>query len=242
MATKSYAGVAYSNGNAPAALLAELNPKGKHGTAGRSRAYLRKDAAAAWNRAIAEVKDKTGLDLTVRGWNRSYAEQRAFFLQRYRAGAYSPYRDYRRWNGVQYGRVTGAAAAVPGYSNHGWGLAVDVNNFGGVGQFSNSRRVKALPILKKHGFTETEGRRVSEPWHLVYDPSQDKGKQNWHWRETTIAVHVRKTPSTSGHIYRTAPKGQRIRVLNGKSKTVAGRLWVQTTRKNWVAAEFTKKV
>lgn len=176
MTVKTFGGTTYSNGNAPAALLAELNPKGLHGTVGRSRAFLRKDAAASWNRAIAEVKAKTGLDLTVRGWNRSYAEQRAFFLYRYSAGAYSRYGDYRYWNGVRYGRVRGAAAAVPGYSNHGWGLAVDVLNFGGVGQFENARRTKAMPILRKHGWTDTEGHRVNEPWHLVYDPAADKGK------------------------------------------------------------------
>ncbi len=245
MATKSYAGVAYSNGNTPAALLGELNPKGKHGTAGRSRAYLRKDAAAAWNRAVAEVKAKTGLDLTVRGWNRSYAEQRAFFLQRYRAGAYSRYGDYRRWNGRQYGRTNGAAAAVPGYSNHGWGLAVDVNNFGGVGQFSNARRVKALPILKKHGFTETEGRRVSEPWHLVYDPKVDKGKgssSKSHTRVTTAAVNLRKTPGLKAAVERELPEGFRFKVRNGVSKKVDGHWWVQTTGLNWIASDYTKKV
>ncbi|WP_246246294.1 peptidoglycan-binding protein [Isoptericola sediminis] len=171
-----FGGRTFSNGDLPSAVLSELSPRGVHGTSGRSRAYLRKDAARSWNRAIRQVRSETGLDLTVRGWNRSRAEQELFFFQRYRRGASSPFRDYRFYRGVKYGRVSGAAAAVPGFSNHGWGLAVDVNDFGGVGEFGNARRVKAYPILKTYGWTETEGRRVSEPWHLVYDPAADRAK------------------------------------------------------------------
>lgn len=243
MATKTYAGVAYSNGKTPTSLLGEVLPSGIHGTSRTKRAYLRKDAAASWNRAVKEVKAKTGLTLSVRGWNRSYAEQVLFFRQRYTAGAYSRYGDYRRWNGVQYGRVRGAAAAAPGYSNHGWGLAVDVNDFGGVGQFNNARRNKAYPILAKHGWTETEGRRVSEPWHLVYDPSKDRGKKaasKSHTRVTTARLNLRKSPN--GALVRVLPEGYRFSVRNGKSKKVAGVWWVQTTSKHWVASDYTKKV
>ncbi|GAA1985252.1 hypothetical protein GCM10009718_23240 [Isoptericola halotolerans] len=170
-----FAGKSYSNGSVPSAVLAEVLPSGRHGVSRTSRAYLRRDAAASWNRAVAEVRSGTGLDLTVRGWNRSLAEQRRFFLERYRPGAHSPFGDYRRYGGSTYGRVRGAAAAVPGYSNHGWALAVDVNDFGGVGEFGNARRVRAFPILQRHGWTDTEGRRVREPWHLVYSPTSDVG-------------------------------------------------------------------
>ncbi|WP_418276911.1 peptidoglycan-binding protein [Isoptericola jiangsuensis] len=175
MSTMRFGRRTYRNGEVPQSILAEVLPPGCHGTSRRSRAYLRRDAAESWNRAVVQVEEDTGLRLTVRGWTRTLVEQRTFFFQRYRRGARSPFRDYRKYDGATYGRVRGAAAAVPGYSNHGWGLAVDVNDFGGVGEFGNGRRCKAYPILKNHGWTETEGRRVNEPWHLVYNPTADQG-------------------------------------------------------------------
>ena len=147
----SFSGVAYANGKIPSSLLGKLD--GKHGSSMTLNAYLRKDAAASFNRARAEIKKAHGETLSVRGWYRTYAEQVKF-----------------------YTRPHSAAVAVPGYSNHGLGLAIDVSNFGGVGQFNNARRKKMISILKKHGWTEDEGRRVNEPWHLVYSPAKDKGK------------------------------------------------------------------
>lgn len=131
---------------------------------------------------------------------------------------------------------------MPGYSNHGLGLAIDVSNFGGVGQFNNARRRKLIGILKKHGWTEVEGRRVNEPWHLVYDPSQDDGKTSSksHTRVTTAPVRLRETPN--GDVERVLEEGFRFSVRNGVSKKVNGIWWVQTTGKNWIASDYTKKV
>lgn len=177
MATKTFGGITYSNGKVPSALLAELEPKGKHGLSNSARAYLRRDAAASWNRAVAEVKAKTGIVLTVRGWNRSLADQEKYFYQRYTTTRLFD-RPRKWWNGRYWYLKPGyAAAAAPGYSNHGWALAVDIEDFGAVGQWNHPRYLKAWPILKKHGWTETEGRgSIQEPWHKVYDPSKDQGK------------------------------------------------------------------
>lgn len=52
------------------------------------------------------------------------------------------------------------AAAVPGTSNHGWGLAVDVKT-----------RIAAAWMLKhghRFGWSWDEGRRVGEWWHFRY--------------------------------------------------------------------------
>jgi peptidoglycan hydrolase-like protein with peptidoglycan-binding domain len=195
MSTMRFGRLRYRNGQVPSAATAEVLPRGRHGTSGRSRAFLRKDAAASWNRAVAQVEADVGLQLTVRGWTRTLDEQRTFFFQRYRRGARSPFADYRRYDGATYGRVKGAAAAVPGYSNHGWGLAVDVNDFGGVGEFGDRRRCKAYPILKEHGWTETEGRRVSEPWHLVYSPAADRcaGKRSTRRRRAASTAVAART-------------------------------------------------
>lgn len=172
MATSAtYKGKTYKNGSVPTSFLRPLD--------GQPDAKLREDAASGWNRAKAEAKRLKNITLTVRGWNRSISEQKRFFFQRYRlqASGSGPFGDVRWYNGRRYVRFTGAAAAIPGTSNHGLGLAVDVNDFGGVGNFSDPRRVATIAILKKHGFTETEGRGViKEPWHLVYNPATDRGK------------------------------------------------------------------
>jgi hypothetical protein len=170
-----YRGVQYANGELPKQFQAPLD--GNNLALPNDPAVLRADAAESWNRARAEVLAKTGIVLTVRGWNRSLADQEKFFFQRYKAGKASPFGDYRVYKGVRYGRTNGAAAAIPGTSNHGWGLAVDVVDFGGVGQWNHPRRVAAIGILKKHGWTDDEGRgKIQEPWHLVYNPAKDQRK------------------------------------------------------------------
>jgi hypothetical protein len=165
----TFAGHTYANGQVPAGVLAPLDDQ--------PYAALRTDAAQAWNRARRDVINQAGVMLTVRGWNRTLAEQQRFFLERYRpqATGTGTYGDVRWWRGVRYVRFGTAAAAIPGTSNHGWGLAVDVVDYGTVGQFDYSRRARTFPILARHGWTDDEGRDPDtlEPWHLVYDPNRD---------------------------------------------------------------------
>ena len=171
----TYKGVTYANGQLPDRFKVRL--EGNNLALPGDPAVLREDAGNSWNKARAEVLAKTGITLAVRGWNRSLADQERFFFERYKRGAYSPFNDYRWYKGVQYGRTNGAAAAIPGDSNHGLGIAIDVSDFGGVGNFNYTRRVKTIDILKKHGWTDTEGRgSIQEPWHLVYDDSKNTQK------------------------------------------------------------------
>lgn len=167
--TQTFGGLTYSNGNVPAAILAQLDAQ--------PDAFLRRDAAASWNRGRVDVLAQTGITLTVRGWNRTLAEQITFFLRNYQPQATGdgPFDDVRWWQGTRYVRFQGASVAIPGTSNHGWGLAVDVADYGGVGDFNHPRRVRTFPILERHGWTDTEGRdpKTLEPWHLVYVPSRD---------------------------------------------------------------------
>jgi hypothetical protein len=158
----------YKNGEVPASALAPLD--GQPGT------FLRADAAASWNRARKEIKAATGRDIRARGWNRTLAEQVKFFNLAYKPQA-SGGTDARWWNGRRYVRRPGkAAAAIPGTSNHGWGIAVDVEDFGLENQWNSAWRAKAFPILAKHGWTDHSGRSIGEPWHIEYDPNRDQGK------------------------------------------------------------------
>ena len=166
--TQTFKGKTYKNGEVPAVLLAPVK-----GTPG---AFLRVDAADAWGRAYDEVLAVTGIRLTVRGWMRTKAEQVTFYTQRHRK-AKPGERVCCYWDGVPYVFTGVGHASPPGKSNHGWGLAVDVDDFGGVGNFNHPRRVKTIATLKKHGWTDTEGRgSIQEPWHLVYNPASDRAK------------------------------------------------------------------
>jgi len=150
--------------------------------------HLRDDAAKAWDRAVAAF----GKDVLLTGAWRSFETQERLFDRvkypstgRYLPGRTSPYGDYRRYKGQVWGRVTGAAAAVPGTSNHGGGVAVDVKTSRSAGDpghdkavvftsWNDPDRVRFLKVAAEHGWRDTEGRSVGELWHLTYYPHLDK--------------------------------------------------------------------
>jgi len=236
----TYKGVTYANGYLPDRFKKPLD--GNNYALPSDPAVLREDAADSWNRARADVLRQTGLVLTVRGWNRSIADQERFFFERYEKGKYSPYGDYRSYKGATYGRVRGAAAAIPGTSNHGLGTTVDVVDFGSVGEFDNARRQASIAILRRHGWDDTEGRSVSEPWHLVYVPSQDthpKPPRTYHRRYATQPLAVREVPG--GEVLRILSTGQALSVVDGSGKKVGENWYAQTTTGNWVRSSHTSR-
>jgi hypothetical protein len=87
---------------------------------------IRKDLVPQ-TQAMHNAALRDGVNLTITQGYRSYAEQVAIFNARYdpKATGTGPYNDVRWWNGVRYVRMRGAAAAVPGSSNHGLGQAID---------------------------------------------------------------------------------------------------------------------
>lgn len=145
---------------------------------------LRPDSAAAWDRAVKAF----GKGVLLTGALRSYETQRRIFTERYERRAWpyrGPFGDVRKWNGRRYVRVRGAAAAVPGTSNHGSGDAVDVKTRRSAGDpghdkavvftsWNDRDRVRFLKVAAKHGWADDEGRRVNELWHLTYYPAKDR--------------------------------------------------------------------
>jgi hypothetical protein len=101
-------------------------------------------AAAAWNAMNAEARRK-GVELLPTGSMSSY---RTYAQQRYL------YAEY------QAGR--GSLAAIPGQSNHGWGLAVDVATI--------QMRQTIDQIGAKYGWAKRCSDAQSEWWHLKFDP------------------------------------------------------------------------
>lgn len=99
--------------------------------------YLRPDAAGAF-RAMKRAAKKDGITLTITDSYRSFASQQALAAQK---GLYSQ----------------GGLAAVPGTSEHGWGLAIDF----GEGEQRNWLAKNG----KKFGFKTIP----REPWHWEYE-------------------------------------------------------------------------
>jgi hypothetical protein len=137
---------------------------------------LRKDAAASWLR-LREAAGVAFVPTSTVDTYRPYATQERIFLDRYVPWFtyYNPLLglvDRRVWNGVPYWRKAGsAAAAVPGTSNHGWGLAIDVTGLGG---FAGSNYKTLAKFAPAHGWDNVNGRRVDEAWHWEYVPANDR--------------------------------------------------------------------
>lgn len=152
--------------------------------------YLEKEAAAAWDGASAEF----GKQILLTGAWRSYATQEKLFLSRYRKGRLAGrpgYTNDERWwpaTGSYWTRLAGTyAAAVPGTSNHGGGLAVDVKTKRAKGDPAHAQaviftgwddpdRTRFLEVAADWGWADDEGRTVNEVWHLTYYPDRNKKK------------------------------------------------------------------
>lgn len=99
---------------------------------------------------------------------RSYAAQEALFRARYTTT--NTGRDSKTWNGTRYWLRAGlASAAVPGTSNHGWGLAVDVAVELDGDPGPESITDDAVDWLVAHAATYGWSAELqSEPWHWRY--------------------------------------------------------------------------
>lgn len=150
----------YPNGQIPTRALTGLSVGGYllSGVAASFEVWRSQAAAAGYTLTITSAGDAY----------RSLDRQIAVFLQRYipQATGGGIYGDVRWYRNVRYVRRHGAAAAVPGTSNHGKGLAVDIANAGPFGGPFHDWLLATGPAL---GFTNTEGRSVHEPWHWVHD-------------------------------------------------------------------------
>lgn len=164
--------MAYKNGKIPTAELGVI-----------SGGHLQKAAATSWNEMVKAAK-KDGVTLASAGAYRPYDDpykysQVEIFKDRYtkQATGSGPYGDVRRWNGVRYVRTSGAAAAPPGTSNHGWGLAIDVANaFYAYGKTPGKIVSWLNKNAGKYGWVRrswTFVKNTWEPWHWEYEASKD---------------------------------------------------------------------
>lgn len=133
--------------------------------AGIDNGHLHHLAADAWHAMkVAANADRIDLEPTSK-WDlyRPYDRQEALFLARY-TDKDNGSEVTRKWKGKTWYLKPGVApAGVPGTSNHGWGLAVDVSGASG----------KRLQWLLKHadkfGFSwEVKNGANAEAWHIRY--------------------------------------------------------------------------
>lgn len=158
-----------SNGRITSALLKPVNPN--------TAWVMHHLAARAWE-AMRHAAWRAGVQLSVSGNPyRSYERQVSLFRERY-TSTYDPginsLDDKRVWNGVTYYKRLGVApVAVPGTSNHGWGLAVDtaIDADGDLGfewpvkSLTSNAIQWLLANASRYGFSwEIQ----VEPWHLRY--------------------------------------------------------------------------
>ena len=122
---------AYGNGQVPRTELVAIGD-GSEQLNGPAAQAFRTMAADAW---------QAGVDLRVSDGYRSLDEQHEL------ADRLGLYRD-------------GGLAAVPGTSNHGWGLSVDIDTDGGALEWMRANAAR-------YGFVEDVPR---EPWHWTYRP------------------------------------------------------------------------
>jgi zinc D-Ala-D-Ala carboxypeptidase len=121
----------YGNGRIPAAALEQV---------GNTRHKLWAPAAESLNRMIADAK-REGVHIGITDSSRPYAEQ--VDLAR-RKGLYSQ----------------GGLAAKPGTSEHGWGMATDLD-------LNSKAQTWMRANAEKYGFSENVPR---EPWHWEFKP------------------------------------------------------------------------
>ena len=95
---------------------------------------------------------------------RTYDQQVSLFTQRYSQKNTGV--DYRYWNGKNWWRKPGySSAATPGTSNHGLGVAIDVQGLGG---FGSTKYNQFAAVAAQYDYNNAEGKRIGEPWHWVY--------------------------------------------------------------------------
>lgn len=139
---------------------------------------LTSPAANSLTKLASAFKAQFKKDLVANYGYRPYDDQVKVFKENYdhtpRAGRTSSNGGLKWWNGRVWYRKDGkAVAAQPGFSNHGWGLAVDL---GGIKSFTSAEYKWLASNAPRYGWTNDEGRKISEYWHWVYDINRDKSR------------------------------------------------------------------
>jgi hypothetical protein len=129
------------------------------------RSFVLEREAARSMRALVKKARRDGIPLSATGTYRSYDGQVNLFKRRYDNVKRSTRHEF--WRGLNWWlKPKVAGAAVPGTSNHGWGLAVDFSLRNKLGQ-EKPLNTAALSWLTKNGPSFGW-------WNTTHS-------ENWHW-------------------------------------------------------------
>ncbi len=155
--------IGVDNGNLDPGLLVPVGPNGRlHHLAARAWLSLCRAAqVAGWS-----------LTYTYGGTYRPYADQETGFRQRYQTTPI-PGRPQKQWNGqIWYQKPGVEMAAVPGTSNHGLGLAIDMaldhDLSDGIGPNDAESIAPALAWLSTNALIFGFSWESYETWHIRY--------------------------------------------------------------------------
>ena len=200
---------------------------------------IRADLVPQTNAMIAAAA-RDGVVLRATQGYRPLAEQISLFLARYVLAVLGlgPFGDVRWWAGRRYVRSTGAAAAVPGTSNHGWGQAIDWD----------ISQAGALAWLTAHAHEYGWSRPAWTFLAVSLEP--------WHWEAVQVPMSggATSTPTTttdqedivatiddlisvlrSGGVSGAGDTGRLIAALDGPTRTIVSQETTKVLRSEGVS-------
>ena len=157
------------NGEVPAEL---LKPCG-------IRSFVMVEPAASAMKALRDHAWRDGIRISATGTYRSLGAQKALFYRRYQDTPSYPGARHEHYDGKDWWLRKGVAgAAVPGTSNHGWGLAVDFARRNAAGRLVVLDGL-SLEWLSQHATRYGYWNTVqSENWHWSYCLGDKKPAEN----------------------------------------------------------------
>jgi LAS superfamily LD-carboxypeptidase LdcB len=147
--------------------------------------FLLAEPAARACRALVAAAEARGFKVRATGTYRTYAQQESLFRSRYTVEILKG-RPTKRWEGQTWYQLPKTAmAAVPGTSNHGWGLAVDFAEELDGDAAPESVSPKFVKWLIKNAATYGFSAELqSEPWHWRYVAGDNIPAAVLAWEET----------------------------------------------------------
>lgn len=193
----------YANGRLPRSALAPITK-----AANGEQAYLRKDAARAFMAMNAESEARFGVTLRVTSARVAYrplADQDFF------------------WD--QYQHHGGALAAVPGTSNHGLGLAIDLAT-------AQMRRI-VDQIGTKYGFAKKWSDAPTEWWHIKWRPGTYKAVDDFYNSWNGYTAKEKRWIQEYDRLLHTNKDKDRRRVLRRVMTDQRKAIWVAAQKSGW---------
>lgn len=181
------------------------------------------------DRVLAPIKAGELLKPAAAAWNSMNMRSRALGLELVPTGSMSSYRTLAQQK-VLYGRYLagGNLAAVPGHSNHGWGLAVDVATY--------EMRQMVDRIGEPYGWAKKWSDAPSEWWHLAYKEGTYSGPD-----PGPDGITIPTTPEDAVALAIGTMADGRFEIFVEDKNGQVWHTWQQKNNAGWAGAEAGKR-